>query len=430
MAWKYRKILENRVLLVCTFVLCVVLPPCASAQSGLFVPSVKPVRNMQRALTDPAVFYLLLHFGPGQSEYAESDLDLLDSAYRIAFSVDNPMYYTMTVEGYGHADEQLTRHRMDAVYRYFAMRSHAAFPIRLAKNPIHCSCEGDTVEMLRFEVPVTMAAYNCAELPEARRMLNKSIDLTDAVLVTFRNDPDECVGAARGCYVPQRDSLVHGYYASLLLTKGSVYAMGNTKDTCPGGLEISIEDHLNYHDVVDAYRMIPHRKQLLVQAGYIVIKAKLPVNRDSCTEAQRDSIYIRIPATQEQVEAKLKFFARVKTSRGWEYKALPTRKVPGKGPLMLQAPLNIMQLDTVYLGKRIQEKELSKYFYEVDNPTEAAAFAVGARFYVASRPGKSGEPVLKKQLRKLFRIIVEQEEETPLSGGRQKKINPDEIIEE
>ena len=430
MAKKYRKILINSVVLLLMAFLGKDFLPCAAAQSGLYVPSTKPVRNMQRALTNPSVFYLLLHFDSGQSEYAEVDLDLLDSAYRIAFSVDNPMYYTMTLEGYGTADEQLTRYRVDAVYRYFAMRSHSSFPIRLAKNKIHCSCEGDTVEVLRFEVPVTTAVYNCSELPEARRMLNKSIDMTNCVLVTFRDDPDECVGSARGCYVPQRDSLVHGYYASLLLTKGSVYAVGNTKDTCPQGMEIKIEDHLNYRAIVDEYRMIPHRRQLLVQAGYIVINAKLPVVRDSCTEAQRDSIFIRIPATQEQVEAKLKFFARVKTSRGWEYKSLPTRKVPGKGPLMLQAPLNIMQLDTVYLGRRIQEKEVSKYFYEVESPTEAASFAIGNRFYVASRPGKNGEPVLKKPLRKLFRIIVEQEEDNTPRGERQKKINPDEIIDE
>lgn len=420
--------MRNSVLVMVAVVVATVCLPQATAQSGLYVPSVKPVRNMQKALTHPEVFYLLLRYEAGEAEYAEEDLDLLDSAYRIAFAVDNPMYYTMTIESYGDDDEALGRYRADGVYRYFAMRSHSSFPIRLAQNKIHCSCEGDTMEILRFEVPTKTVVYDVAELPEARRMLNKSVDLRGTVLVTFRNDPDECVGTARGCYVPERDSLVHGYYASLLLTKGSVYAIDNTKDTCPSVLEIRIEDHLNYRDIVDEYRLIPHRKQLLAQAGYIVINAKLPIERDSCSEAQRDSIFVRIPATQEQVEAKLKFFAKVKTSRGWEYKALPTRKLPGKGQLTLQAPVNIMQLDTIYLGKRIQEKELSKYFYEVDTPTEAASFAVGGRFYVASRPGKNGEPVLKKPLRKLFRIVVEQEEEP--GSEKTKKINPEEIIED
>ena len=132
------------------------------------------------------------------------------------------------------------------------------------------------------------------------------------------------------------------------------------------------------------------------------------------------------------MDAKLKFFAKVRTSRGVEYKALPTRKLPGKGPLVLQAAVNIGQLDTIYLGKRIQEKELSKYFYEVDTPTEAAAFTVGRRHYVAYSVGKQGEYQLKKPLQALFRIIPDQEEESvgKAESGRQKIQSPEEIIED
>ena len=389
--------------------LSLVLP--LAAQSGLYVPSAKPVRDMKKALTNPEVFHLVLGPSGDASGYSVDDLDLLDSAYGIAFAVNNPMLYTMTIEGYGGDNPHETRQRIDAVYRYFAMRCHAQFPIRFARNPIRCSCNGDTIEILRFEVPVKTAAYRTSELPEARRMLNKSVDLTGCVLVTFRNDPDECVGAARGCYVPSADSTVYGYYATMMLSKGSVYSVENTKDTCPGGLVINIEDHLNYHDILDRYHLIPHRRQVLAQAGYIVIRGSWPMVTDSCSEAQKDSIFIRIPVTQEQIDAKLKFFAKVKTSRGWEYKQLPTRKVPGKGMLALQAPINVTQFDTVYVGKRIQDKEVAKYFYEVDSPTEAASFAIGNRFYVASRPGKDGEPVMKKPLKQLFRIVPDQEEE-------------------
>ena len=398
------------------------------AQSGFYLPTAKPVRDMQKALTNPEAFHLLLSGPDDAVSYSEADLDLLDSAYAIAFGLDNPMLYTMTIEGYGGSDEEVTRQRVDAVYRYFAMRCHAQFPIRYAKNPIHCSCNGDTAEVLRFEVPVKTAIYRYAELPESRRVLNKSVDLKNSVLITFRNNPEECVGSARGCYVPQEDSTVYGYYASLLLSKGSVYSVENTKDTCPGGLQIKIDDYLDYKYILDRYHLIPHRKQILVQAGYIVVHCQLPVALDSCTEAQKDSIFVRIPATQEQLDAKLKFFAKVKTSRGMEYKQLPTRKVPGKGILALQAPVNVTQLDTIYVGKRIQDKEVSKYFYEVDSPTEASSFAVGNRFYVASRPGKDGRPEMKKLLRQLFRIIPDQEED--LSPEKTKTPKGEEIIEE
>ena len=76
----------------------------ATAQSGLYIPSSKPVKNMQKALANAETFCLLISYQGADSAYGISDLDLLDSAYRIAFSLNNPNYYTMSVEGYGDAD--------------------------------------------------------------------------------------------------------------------------------------------------------------------------------------------------------------------------------------------------------------------------------------------------------------------------------------
>lgn len=407
-----------------TFLLSPVL-----GQSGLYIPSAKPVKNMQKALTNPPTFQLLLCYQGNDSSYSVNDLDLLDSAYRIAFDIENPNYYTMTVESYGNGDDSLGQRRVDGVVRYFAMRSYAPFPIRMAHNPIRCSCHGDTVETLRFEVPTSTAVYNYSELPEARRLLNKTIPLENSVLVTFKNDPDECVGTARGCFMPSEDSLVRGYYATLILARGSVYSVAGTKDTCPGGLQISVDDHLDYRQTVERYKLIPHPKQILVQAGYIIVKSNFGRGADECELEQKDSVFVRIPATPEQLASKLKFFAKVKTTRGIEYKALPTRKLPGKGDLVLQAPISVDQFDTIYLGKRIQEKELKDYFYEVDSPTEAAAFAVGKRFFVAYRVDKHGQYELKKALRNLFRIVPEQEEDFK-KPSEKKELKGEEIIED
>lgn len=430
MIYRMCKQLKYRFVVLFAAVLMAAVAPCATAQTGLYVPAKGPVRNMQKALHNPEVFYLLLCYDGASQTFAVSDLDMLDSAYRIAFDVDNPMFYTMEIESYGNSDMAVGKQRVDAVYRYFAMRGGQPFPVRVARNRIHCSCMGDTVETLRFEVPVTTAVYNADELPESRRTLNKSIALQNCLLVTFRNNPDECVGAARGCYIPAEDSIVHGYYASLSLARGSVRAVDNTKDNCPAGLEITVEDHLDYRRVVEQYNLIPHRKQLLVQAGYVVVKSNWDQAIDSCTEAQKDSIFIRIPVTQEQIDAKLKFFAKVKGARGMEYKQLPTRKVPGRADLMLQAPINVTQFDTIYVGKRIQEKELGKYFYAVDGPTEAAAFKVADSYWVPYRVQKGGEYELKKPLRAMFRIVPDQEEEEMPDAGNDKKINPEEIIED
>lgn len=418
-----------KTLRIATLTLLLALGGTAVGQSGLYVPSAKPVKDMQKALTNPQAFFLLLSCQPGDSSYSVSHLDLLDSAYRIAFAEENPMLYTMTVESYAGADEALGNKRVESILRYFSMRSHAPFPIRYAHNPIHCSCHGDSVETLRFEVPVSTAVYDCATLPGERLKLNKTIDLTNSILVSFRNDPDECIGAARGCFVPAADSIVRGYYSHLFLTRGSVYSVGGTKDTCPKDIQIAIDDHLDYRAVVERYSLIPHPKQILVQAGYVVIRSNYGRTLDECEEPQKDSIFIRIPATPEQLASKLKFFARVKTSRGIEYKALPTRKMPGRGELMLQAPINVAQFDTIYLGKRISENELKDYFFEVDSPTEAASFAVGRRFFVAYRVDKRGGYELRKSLRDLFRIVPEQEEDNQPREERRKNVDPDEIIE-
>lgn len=399
------------------------------AQSGLYIPSAKPIKNIQKAFVNPERFCLLLTFDGDQPTFREADLDLLDSAYRIAFDLDNPRYYTMLVESYADGDLELGRRRAASVMRYFADRSRAPFPIRFARNPIHCSCHGDTTEILRFEVPAATEVYDCSQLPEARMLLNKSIQLRGTVLVTFRHDPDECLGTARGCFTPAEDSLVRGYYAQLFLARGSVYTLEGTKDTCPEDIQIKIDDHLGYREIIENYSLIPHPKQLLVNAGYIVITSNFSRQPGECEVEQKDSILIRIPATQEQVDAKLRFFAKVQTSRGIEYKALPTRKMPGKGALMLQAPLNVSQLDTIFLGKRIQEDELKKYFYPVDSPTEASAFTVGRRHYVPYRVDRQGDYELKKPLRALFRIAPEQEEDLGSPADKRNPDNPEEIID-
>ncbi len=407
-------------------------PFTSNAQSGLYLPGTKPVKEIQKALSTAEDFSLLLTYRANDTSYSVDDLDLLDSAFRIAFAIDNPNYYTMSIEGYADGDEGVAAKRVESVKRYFAMRCHSPFPIRMAYNPLRCSCHGDTVETVRFEVPVTTAVYNYSTLPEARKTLNKSISLKNSVLVRFQNNPDECLGSVRGCYIPAEDSLVRGYYSSLLLPRGSVYTLENTKDTCSGAVEIVIDDHLDYKTTVERYRLIPHPKQLLIHAGYVVLTSNYARSLDECEVNQPATITLRVPVTKEQVAARLKFYAKVKTSKGVEYRPLPTKRTPGKGELSLQTSLSISQFDTIYLGKRINESELGDYFYQVDSPTEVASFPVGKKYFVAFRVDKHGKYELKKSLRAMFRIVADQEEESPAEKEKRsgKNVNPDEIIED
>ena len=391
-------------------------------QSGLHIPSEKPIKpkDLPRAWTTPEVFCLLLHFDEGDSSYRESDLDLLDSAYSVAFNRDNPRLYTMSIEAYGNGfDQDLMQARIESVYRYFTMRGHEVVPVRYAYNPIHCSCHGDTVELLRYEVPTDKQVYDCAELPSTRKILNKDIALDGALLVTFRDNPVECIGGSSGCFIPAQDSNIRAYYTQLILKKGSIYSVLNTRDECPPPVQISIDEHLDYQQMVEKYFLVPHRRNIILPIGYVVLHSSFNRQPDECTHLT-DSIFIRFPVTEEQLESRLRVYAKKYSSKGMEYKPLATKKIKGGPVLMLQGALNPTQFDTVFIAKRITEDEVSKYLYPADSPTEQGAVTImikgEERYFKPFRIDGKGQYEFKKLFRNMLRIIEDEEEDLNETG--------------
>ena len=385
-------------------------------QSGLHIPSEKPIKpkDLPRAWTNPEVFCLLLHFDEGDSSYRESDLDLLDSAYSVAFNRDNPRLYTMSIEAYGNGfDQDLMQARIESVYRYFTMRGHEVVPVRYAYNPIHCSCHGDTVELLRYEVPTDKQVYDCAELPSTRKILNKDISLDGALLITFRDNPVECIGGSSGCFIPAQDSNIRAYYTQLILKKGSIYSVLNTRDECPPPVQISIDEHLDYQQMVEKYFLVPHRRNIILPIGYVVLHSSFNRQPEECTHLT-DSIFIRFPVTEEQLESRLRVYAKKYSSKGMEYKPLATKKIKGGPVLMLQGALNPTQFDTVFIAKRITEDEVSKYLYPADSPTEQGAVTImikgEERYFKPFRIEGKGQYEFKKLFRNMLRIIEDEEE--------------------
>ena len=381
------------------------LAPTLRAQTGFYIPGAKTVKDMRKALTNPPKFALLLQYDGNDTAYAVTDLDLLDSAYRIAFDPHNPHLSAIRIEGYGGSDAAATRARVDAVYHYFTRRSHAPFAIRYAINPIHCSCHGDTTEVLRYEVPVDRKYYDCADLPDSRKILNNSIHLDNTVLITFLNNPDECIGSTGGCFLPQKDSTVMGYYSSVHIKKGALHSVKGTRDSCPSHLEFSIEEHLDPHELVDHYFLVPHKKQLILQVGYIVLRSNMARAYDECSEPLPDSIFVRLPITQEQLDGKLRFFVKKYSEKGCEYKSIPTKKMASKVALAVQGAINVTQIDTIFLARRIQSSELDYFFYEVETNIETGSFSALGHHYKAFRVGKTGEYEYKKGFRQLLRIV-------------------------
>ncbi len=399
-----------------------------SAQTGIYIPSAKPIKNMKKAMQNPEQFCLLVNYNGASPNYGVDALDWLDSAYRVAFDRHNPMLYSITIEGYSNS-EALSNERVDNIYNYFAGRSYAPFPIRYADNPISCHCHGDTVEVVRYEVPVDRKGYNVADLPASRRTFNGDIQLNNCVLISFRNNPDECLGGARGCMVPSMDTTIRGYYASVFMKRGALYSVQGTKDSCPSDLRFSIEEHLDYKPIVEQYFLVPHRKQIIVQVGYIVLHSSINRTYGECSHPLPDSIYIRFPVTQEQLDNKIRIFGKKYSEKGVEYKALTTKKIPSKVSLNIQAAVNVMQLDTIFLGKRIQPNELSDYFYECKTDLEDGSFTYDGKHYKAYRLDKHGNYEMKKPLRLLMRIVEDEVDEIDEEQEEDRRYRDDEEIE-
>ncbi len=405
----------------------------SAQQSGLYIPSEKPLKpkELLKAWINPEVFCLLLHFDEGDSSYRERDLDLLDSAYSIAFSRENPRLYTMSIEAFGDAwNTGLMNARVESVYRYFTMRGHEVMPVRFAYNPIHCSCHGDTVELIRYEVPTDKQVYDCDELPSSRMVFNQNIQLQGTVLVTFRHDPMECLGGNSGCFLPAQDSNIRAYYTQLILKKGSVYAVYNTKDECPPPVQLTIDEHLDYKQIVDRFFLVPHRRQIILPVGYVVLHSSFNRKPDECRYLA-DSIFIRFPVTDEQVEGGLRIFAKKYTSKGTEFKSLPTKKIKGGPVLMIQGAINATQFDTIFLAKRIEADEVNKYLYRADSPTEQGAVTIMVKgeeqYFKPFRVDSKGEYEFKKPFRALLRIIEAEEEDLESSGIRFRNDGDEEI---
>lgn len=390
----------------------------SAQQSRLHIPTEKPLKpkELSQAWHQPEVFCLQLFFDESDSAYREQDLDVLDSAYMIAFDRNTPRLYTMSIEAYGTAyNADIMQRRVESIYRYFTMRGHEVMPVRYAYNPIHCSCKGDTVELVRFEVPTSRQVYDCADLPDSRKILQPNLRLEESVLITFQHNPIECLGGNSGCYLPAQDSNIRSYYTQVILKKGSIYAVDNTKDECPPPVELSIEEHLNHQELVDRYALVPHRRQIILPVGYIVLRSSFNRKPDEC-QSLPDSILVRFPITEQQLESGLRIFGKKQGSKGPEFKTVPTKKIKGGPVLQLQGAINASMFDTIYLAKRISDDEISHYLYNADSPTEQGAVTITVkgedRYFKPFRVNSKGEYEYKKAFRAMLRIIESEEEES------------------
>ena len=204
----------------------------------------------------------------------------------------------------------------------------------------------------------------------------------------------------------------------------------NTKAECPNDIEFSIEEHLNYREILDKYFLVPHKRQIIIQTGFIVLRSNYKREYNECSQDLPDSIFVSFPVTQEQFDNKIKIFGKKYSEKGAEYRSLPTKKMPSKVSLSVQTNINPTQIDTIFLGKRIKLEEVDDYFYKVKTDAEEGTITIGEKYYKPFRIDKNGNYELKKPLRVLFRMENDSEEEAIEEETKiDKKYADDEEIE-
>jgi hypothetical protein len=351
-------------------------------------------------------------FEPASAYYTEAGLDILDSIYSIAFDKANNKFYKMTIEAYDDAEPvneltaSLARDRAVMIFNYFSSREESEFIIKRTPSTYTHSCSGEMPYFIKYKMPFEFKWVNLYKKSEEERM-NNGISLVGKVHLVIENDPEGCLGEYFDYYYPSQDSVLSGNHASVTIPKGALESITHTKDTIEYTCNISYKEYLNFEDLTNNYHLIPHKKQFLVNGGYIVIDAEHQPDYHSCQnkESFLPIVKVRVPIELHQNDARLKFYAKVYDNKGKAYyKSIPTKKEKDKETKLqtLTVDLNVFQLDTIYIGKKIEEEELSDYFYSAKEG-EPGAFPLLGGWLKPYKLNKKGQYVIKKQMQMVLR---------------------------
>jgi hypothetical protein len=351
-------------------------------------------------------------FEPSSAYYTEEGLNILDSIYSIAFAQGNTKFYKMTIEAYDDADPlnelnaSLARDRAVMIFNYFSSREGTEFIIKRTPSTYTHSCSGEMPYYIKYKMPFDFkwtALYD----KTAEERTKDGINLTGKVRLLIEDDPEGCLGEYFDYYYPSQDSVLSGNHASVTIPKGALESITHTKDTIEYTCNISYKEFLSFEELTNNYHLIPHKKQFLINAGYIVIDAEHQPDYNSCKNIEnfQPIIKVQIPIELQQNDARLKFYAKVYDNKGKAYyKSIPTKKEKDKETKLqtLIADLTAFQLDTIYIGKKVEEKELSDYFFSAKEG-EPGAFPAMGGWLKPYKLNKKGQYIIKKQMQMVLR---------------------------
>ncbi len=364
----------------------------------------------------PEKFEAFVCFSKGQSTYTEESLDILDSVYKIAFDKGNNKFYKITIIGYDDAEDlkesntNLARERAITIFNYFAGREGTEYIIRRTPSKSFHSCDGETEYIIKYKMPFDFKWENLNQKPQSERSLY-GVDLTSKAYILIENNPEECLGKFNDYYYPSQDTtLVSKSLSMLKMPKGALESLTHTKEELNDVMTLQFEEKLSFEEVTKNYNLVPHRRQYIISSGYFVVKSNHQPSYETCKLKDKFSqnITIRLPLEEQQIQARLRFYARTYNPNGtWDYKAVTTSKERDRETKMeaITGSFSAFQLDTIYVGKKIDEKEMRDYFYPAKEGEPGAFQAMGG-WLKPYKLDKRGSIVMKKQMQLILRRPV------------------------
>ena len=351
-------------------------------------------------------------FDNGSTYYTKGGLNTLDSIYLLTFNNKNPRFYKMTIVGYddGQAineqNSSLARERAVMVFKYFASREETEYIIKRTPSSYTQSCVGNVPYYIKYKMPFDFKRINLCQKTEEERMEN-GISLASKVHIIIEDDPEGCLGEYYDYDYPSQDTTLSGNSASVLIPKGSLEYIHHTKDTISYSCDINYKEVMSFEDLTSNYSLVPHKKQYIVNGGYIVVKASHQPDYGKCETKEEflPVIKIDVPIEMQQNAARLKFYAKsYKPDGSFIYKPVATKAIKDKDTKQqtLECFIDAFQLDTIYLGKKIEEGEMSDYFFPAKEGEPGAFEAVGG-WLKPYKLSKKGTYVLKKNMKAVLR---------------------------
>ena len=372
-------------------------------------------RSVKIEKTYPERFEAFICFNKGEATYTEEALNVLDSVYKIAFDKDNGKFYKITIIGYDDSDPiteknaLLARERTVTVFHYFSEREETEYIIRRTPSKFYNSCSGETECIIKYKMPFDFKWINLNSKSVSERTLN-GVDLTSKAYILIENDPDECLGKFNDYYYPSQDTtLVSRNLSMLKMPKGALESITHTKDTINSDMTLKFDEVISFEDLTRNYNLVPHKRQYIINAGYFVIKSNHQPSYENCTLKDNftQNITIRLPLEMQQNDARLKFYAKTYKPNGngaWDYKTVTTTKEKDKETKLeaIVGSFSAFQLDTIYVGKKVDEKEMSNYFYPAKEGEPGAFQAMGG-WLKPYKLDKRGSIVMKKDMEMILR---------------------------